>query len=417
MAPDANSGSVPGTLTSLGRDPTTGILTQIDLTVNLPGGTSAAVSPDDRNIYVTASPYNVVFELNRDTGTGEVVDGSFSCIAESPSPPFCTEGAALDGAASVAVSPDGKSVYVASSVSDAIAIFSRDTSSGEPTSAGFANPTALNGPQSVTVSPDGKSVYAAAQAGDAVVVFNRNAVSGALTQKALPAGCISDTSAAGCTDGEGLNGAYSVTVAPDGESVYVGSRVSDAVALFDRNTTTGALTQKPGKASCISSNATLAAVCETGIGLNSIRSVTVSPDGKDLYTAATVSDAVAVFDRETPPPVDPPVVPPVDPPVVPPVSPPADTTLKGSASAKKKQKQKGKKIVVRATAKANEDLAVKASGTVKVKKKSYKLKPQSRNVSSGKSKTLKLKPKKKDAGKIARALKKGKKAKAKLTVS
>ena len=54
---------------------------------------------------------------------------------------------------------DGKNVYVASNVSNAIAIFSRNTLTGELTSAGFANPAALNGPQSVTVSPDGKSAY------------------------------------------------------------------------------------------------------------------------------------------------------------------------------------------------------------------------------------------------------------------
>ncbi|MGB6423676.1 MAG: hypothetical protein WBF18_00200 [Solirubrobacterales bacterium] len=94
-----------------------------------------------------------------------------------------------------------------------------------------------------------------------------------------------------------------------------------------------------------------------------------------------------------------------------------DTKVRGSASASKKQKQKGKKIVVKAKVKADEDLRAKATGKVKVKKKTYKLKPQTEAVGSGQSKTLKLKPKKsKDAKKIAKALKKGKKAKAKLTV-
>jgi hypothetical protein len=97
--------------------------------------------------------------------------------------------------------------------------------------------------------------------------------------------------------------------------------------------------------------------------------------------------------------------------------PPADTELEGSASAKKKQKQKGKKIVVKAKAKAGEDLSAKGKGEIKVKKKTYKLKPVTKSVSSGSSKNLKLKPKKsKDRKKIAKALKKGKKAKAKLTV-
>jgi len=94
-----------------------------------------------------------------------------------------------------------------------------------------------------------------------------------------------------------------------------------------------------------------------------------------------------------------------------------DTDLKGSATAKKTQKQKGKKIVVKANVSAGEDLSATGKGKIKVAKRSYKLKKASKSVSSGKSKNLKLKPKKsKHAKKIAKALKRGKKAKAKLTV-
>lgn len=93
-----------------------------------------------------------------------------------------------------------------------------------------------------------------------------------------------------------------------------------------------------------------------------------------------------------------------------------DTKLNGSATAKKKQKQKRKKIVVRVKVKAKEDLDAKGTGKVKVKKKSYKLKPKTKSVAAGKKKTLKLKPKKKQAKKIAKALKPGKKAIAKLKV-
>ncbi len=94
-----------------------------------------------------------------------------------------------------------------------------------------------------------------------------------------------------------------------------------------------------------------------------------------------------------------------------------DTKVEGSASAKATQKQKGNRIVVKVKVQANEDLSADASGKVKLRKTTYKLKPQSKSVASGEQKTLKLKPKKgKDAKKIAKALKKGKKANAKLTV-
>jgi DNA-binding beta-propeller fold protein YncE len=294
------------------RDPTTGLLIPtgfVPTGVAATGAGSITLSPDGENVYIASSYFEIsageersvseaVSEFKRDAVSGEL--GSLNCISERGLNGICEDGVALEGATSVAVSPDGKHVYVASRISNAIAYFSRDTSTGELTAAGVASPAALSGPRSVTVSPDGKNLYAAADTGDAVVVFDRNAVSGALTQKALPAGCISQTGAGSCTDGEGLNGPNSVTVSPDGESVYVGSLVSDAVALFERDTATGALAQKPGKAGCISSNGALAAVCETGIGLNGIRSLIVSPDGKSLYTAATVDGTVAIFDRETP---------------------------------------------------------------------------------------------------------------------
>ena len=59
-------------------------------------------------------------------------------------------------------------------------------------------------------------------------------------------------------------------------------------------------------------------------------------------------------------------------------------------------------------------MTARASGNIKVNP-TYKLKPKRIQVAAGKTKTLKLKPKTK-AKKIAAALKRGGKAKAKVTV-
>ena len=102
--------------------------------------------------------------------------------------------------------------------------------------------------------------------------------------------------------------------------------------------------------------------------------------------------------------------------------PPDGTTVEGSASAKKTQKQKGKKIVVKVKVKADEDLLAQASGKIKVKRKSYDLKPTPGKdrwlyVADGTKQTLELNPEKsKHAKKIAKVLKQGKKATAKVTV-
>ena len=50
-------------------------------------------------------------------------------------------------------------------------------------------------------------------------LFDRNTTTGALSQKPIPNGCISLTSNGDrCVDGEAINGAQSVTVSPDGKS-------------------------------------------------------------------------------------------------------------------------------------------------------------------------------------------------------
>ena len=49
-----------------------------------------------------------------------------------------------------------------------------------------------------------------------------------------------------------LDGPERIAVSADGRNVYVASNLSGAVAVFDRDTATGALTQKAGLAACIS---------------------------------------------------------------------------------------------------------------------------------------------------------------------
>jgi DNA-binding beta-propeller fold protein YncE len=126
-------------------------------------------------------------------------------------------------------------------------------------------------------------------------VFDR-AADGTLTQKAGTAGCISDSGSGGaCADGTALEEATWVTVSPDGESAYVASGGSNAVAVFDR-ASDGTLTQKAGTAGCISNDGSGGA-CADGTALVFPDSVTVSPDGKSAYVASGGSGAVAVFDR------------------------------------------------------------------------------------------------------------------------
>ena len=82
-----------------------------------------------------------------------------------------------------------------------------------------------------------------------------------------------------------MNGATGVTIPPDGKIVYVAGHLDNALAGFDRNTTTGALTYSD-----------VFIDGQDGVdGLNWPRGVTVSPDDKNVYVTGYGDDAIAVF--------------------------------------------------------------------------------------------------------------------------
>jgi len=274
----------------------------------LVGALSVAVSPDGESAYVASLDNNAVAVFDRaPDGTLTQKPGTAGCVQVSGGA-GCADGRALNHPASVAVSPDGESAYVASELSSAVAVFDRapdGTLTQKPGTAGCvsetgtggqcADGTALNNPLSVAVSPDGESAYVATA--DAVAVFDRDPDTGALTQKDGAAGCVSETGTGGeCADGRALVGAFSVAVSPDGESAYVASLNSNAVAVFDRDPDTGALTQEDGAAGCVSETGT-GGQCANGRALEEANSVTVSPAGDSAYVASRGSNAAAVFDR------------------------------------------------------------------------------------------------------------------------
>jgi DNA-binding beta-propeller fold protein YncE len=249
-------------------------------------------------------------------GTLTQLGGTSGCLVDRAKPiTGCAAVRALRGPApflgsqAVAISRDGKNVYVASSRSNAIAAFRRSTKSGKLTQRpgtagcisdggieGCAPAVALKGPNSVAVSADGKSVYATSLVSNAVVVLSRNTTTGALTQATDGTGCIANATTTGCTTGRALSGPDVVSVAPDGENVYVGAFKGNAVAVFTRNTTTGSLTQPAGTTGCIVNTPTTG--CATGIALAAPEGMATSADGENVYVAAATGNAVLTFTRD-----------------------------------------------------------------------------------------------------------------------
>jgi hypothetical protein len=270
---------------------------------------SMAASGDAKSVYLASNASDAVSIFQRDTTSGQLAE--LGCVSETGTGGACADAKALDAASSVALSPDGKNVYVASTMSDAVAVLRRDTTTGQLTQlsgvAGCVSETgsggscadgkALDGARSVTVSPNGNHVYVTSLVNDAVAAFQRNASTGRLFQLAGKPGCISETGSSGaCTDGRALDGPVSMRAF--GTKVYVASLNSDAVALLSRNSTTGELSQAAGTGGCVSETGS-GGTCADGKALDAPRSLAVSVGGKNLYVASFESDAVATFQRDT----------------------------------------------------------------------------------------------------------------------
>lgn len=245
--------------------------------------TALAVSPDGMHVYVASLGALAVFSRSNipTTGTLSFVEAQFD--GENG-----VSGVALPQ--SVVVSPDNPEdpqvshVYVASS-EGALATFQRDTSSGKLTFIEALRDQqdgveGLAGAQSVAVSPNGLNVYVTGFFANAVAVFGRTPSSGRLTfieEQVDQQGGV-----------EGLQGPESVAVSSDGAHVYVASSESSTLTAFTRSAATGKLSFVEAEVNG-----------EGGVeGIEGAVSVEPSPDGAYVYVASSVDSAVAAFRRD-----------------------------------------------------------------------------------------------------------------------
>lgn len=271
------------------------------------GSRAVAISPDGRNVYVASSGSDAIAVFMRDARSGALTQGAGTagCIAARGAS-GCARADALVHPNSVAVSPDGRNVYATALDTDAVVAFKRNARTGKLTQSGCVAGTALpgcaagralDGPDVVVVSPDGKDVYVGSFFGNAVVVLARNSSSGALTQTAGTAGCIGGAAADGCAPGVALGAPEGLAISTDGDDVYVGAALSNALDTLARDPSTGALTQATDGTGCIV-NAPLAG-CATGLQLGGANAVAVSPDDGDVYVTSLTSNSLTSFTRST----------------------------------------------------------------------------------------------------------------------
>jgi DNA-binding beta-propeller fold protein YncE len=271
----------------------------------LDGAAGLAVSPDGRSVYVAAFDDDAVVRLNRNRRNGSVRAGE--CIDDPAGFDLCGDTAdGLNGATDLAVSSNGRHVYTIAYNDSTLLHFRADRATGALRLADCVDDSGLapvndvcpggvnglQGPAGLALSPDGRSLYVTAQLDDTVVRFALNRQG-----KPRPRECFDDddsiTNDCGAPNRrEGLKDAVGVAVAPNGRSVYVASSSDDAITHFKRKRS-GELVYRE----CVE-NRTPAGpdtCARKGDGMNEVRSLGASPDGRFLYGGTVNDGSIAQF--------------------------------------------------------------------------------------------------------------------------
>jgi DNA-binding beta-propeller fold protein YncE len=264
--------------------------------------TAFVLSPDGRNLYVAAG--SSVVKLDRDrSGRLRRARGYEACRTGRTH--GCPVPRGVFNASGIALSTDGRSLYV---VSDAgVAVLRRDLRSGAlrqlsgkagciaadetfGCTIGRAldvadNPAQIFGSKisarRIVVSRDGTRVYVATNTGIAVLV--RSQVDGSLRQLPGAAGCVAPDAASGCAPARALRGVGAIALAPDGATLYA-TTASQSLAVLQRDATTHGLVQPAAGDGCV--NATGVDGCMAVAALRKPFALAVSPDGRHVYVGS-----------------------------------------------------------------------------------------------------------------------------------
>jgi DNA-binding beta-propeller fold protein YncE len=221
------------------------------------------------------------------------------------------------GVGPLAVTPDGRNVYLGSGAHGSIIELRRLRNgrlhqlSAPNDCLGGANSgtlcphsaAGLQDPGAIVVAPGGRNLYVSSTGGDAVVELRR-ARGGSLHQLASPNSCIGlaappDAGGLPCPrTAPGLLEPSGAAISPNGRYLYVLGQYSSTLVVF-RRAADGRLSylqciQQSGLAGRYAGTT---GCSSTATGLSSAARVLVSPNGRDVYVSSPDSRSVALFAR------------------------------------------------------------------------------------------------------------------------
>jgi 6-phosphogluconolactonase (cycloisomerase 2 family) len=274
----------------------------------LGGARELAVSPDQRHVLVVTgggAGSSAIVTLQRDPQSGALT--FLNCMSDSGgdgrlgSEGACADADGLDGPEAVALSPDGRWLFVAARRASSVTWFSRDPATGAVEQRGclrgYAAPRQRCSAQgmlegaSAIVAANGLVFVAARDAG-AVHLLRHDAATGDLRAVS----CVSDSGSDGaCENGRGLRGASDLQVSPDGRTLYAVAQTDEAVTTFAVDPDAGTLKQT----GCFADEVTPDGTCEPVSSLAGADTIALSPDGRDLYVGAREDGALTIMRRSS----------------------------------------------------------------------------------------------------------------------
>jgi sugar lactone lactonase YvrE len=263
----------------------------------LVGPNAIAISPDGAYVYVASGQRGATLQgsfgsvaiLKRDPVSGAVTE--IGCLSSDGTDGrdgaagACTATPTLLGADGIAMSPDGKTLYVTSDMSGSVVAFARSIASGALTRIGcfqFRPPLGAPCPtanvylsaRAPVASADGKALYVASPEYGAVSAFLASPPAPAAGKSGS-----SGSSAGGGTQGSGSPASGPGSAEPE---TTVASLFGAPVASLENP--------------CIAVNG-LDGSCAVGVAMQNVGDLALGPDGHQLYASAPGSHAIDILTR------------------------------------------------------------------------------------------------------------------------